>query len=56
MALALSPDIVHVMVSYIKKRYIEKYVLIFYFSYYYISFFILLMLSKKKKIIEKRYI
>jgi hypothetical protein len=48
MALTLSPDIIHVMVSYIEKRGIEKYLLLFTFSYYYISFSLLLMLSKKR--------
>jgi hypothetical protein len=49
MSLALSPDTVHVMVSYIESRGIEKYLLIFIFSHCYISFSLLLMLSKKKK-------
>jgi hypothetical protein len=33
MALAFSPDIVHVMVSYIENRDIGKYVLLFAFFY-----------------------
>jgi hypothetical protein len=48
MTLTLSPDIVHVIVSYIENRGIEKYLLIFVLSYCYISFSFLLMLSKKR--------